>query len=214
MIDRADDYIDFLNEAVTLFHAWPTSASFGAAGFKWVNHAAAGACVLAETRLLIESADGHPLIAIMVGEVCRCSWRLRNRRVATDSPDLRLKPKPTSEKSGVVRLHTQFHGGLIYRSWLDRPLDLGGCVYNIVRDENGEPTYSPDQRSQVEGEASCFLGKLVAVIPDVAIHLDREKNTKGELDPEKWLNAVLGTGSRKSEALRAQAQRSWSVMTF
>ena len=196
MIDHADDYIDFLNEAVTPFHAVAElKRRFGAAGFESVNPYHDWS-VRGGDRLLIESADGRSLIAIMVGEVCPAHGGYAIVGSHTDSPDLRLKPKPTSEKSGVVRLHTQFHGGVIYRSWLDRPLDLGGCVYNIVRDENGEPTYSPDS-ALPEVEAKLIRARQpVAVIPDVAIHLDREKNTKGELDPEKWLNAVLGTGSR------------------
>jgi aspartyl aminopeptidase len=196
VIDYADDYIEFLNEAVTPFHAVAElKHRFEDAGFTKVDPYADWS-VGGGDRLMIESADGRSLIAIIVGEVCPAHGGFAIVGAHTDSPDLRLKPRPTSEKAGVVRLHTQFHGGVIYRSWLDRPLDLGGCVYHIVRDENGAPKYC-ENSALPEVQATLVRARQpVAVIPDLAIHLDRDKNDKGEINPEKWLNAVLGTGSR------------------
>jgi aspartyl aminopeptidase len=195
VIDHADDYIDFLNEAVTPFHAVAElKRRFGAEGFSLMN-ASSDWKVHGGDRLMIESADGRSLIAIVVGEECPAHGGYSIIGSHTDSPDLRLKPVPVSEKGGVTRLHTQFHGGLIYRSWLDRPLDLGGCLYHIVRDDDGRPKYSLDSELPEIKATVVRAGQPVGLIPDIAIHLDREKNDKGEINPEKWLNAVLGTGS-------------------
>jgi aspartyl aminopeptidase len=196
MIDHADDYIDFLNEAVTPFHAVAElKRRFTASGFSQVDPYADWN-VQGGDRLMIESADRRSLIAIVVGEQCPAHGGYAIVGAHTDSPDLRLKPKPTSEAAGVVLLHTQFHGGVIYRSWLDRPLDLGGCVYNIVRDDQGKPKYS-ENSALPEVKATLVRARQpVAVIPDLAIHLDRDKNDGGKINPEVWLNAVLGTGTR------------------
>jgi aspartyl aminopeptidase len=196
LIDHADDYIEFLDEACTPFHAVAElRARFSAAGFEpcdpyddW--------SVEPGDRLLIESADGRSLIAVVVGEKCPAHGGYAIIGAHTDSPDLRLKPPPVSEAAGVVRLHTQFHGGVIYRSWLDRPLDLAGCVYDIERDATGAPSYCPNSALPQISKKLIRARQPVAVIPDIAIHLDREKNDKGTINPEIWLNAVLGTGSR------------------
>ena len=55
-IDHADDYIDFLNEAVTPFHAVAELKRAGAAGFKSVNLYHDWSV---RRGLLIESADGR-----------------------------------------------------------------------------------------------------------------------------------------------------------
>jgi len=68
VIDYADDYIEFLNEAVTPFHAVAElKHRFEDAGFTKVDPYADWS-VGGGDRLMIESADGRSLIAIIVGE--------------------------------------------------------------------------------------------------------------------------------------------------
>ncbi|HIE69223.1 MAG TPA: M18 family aminopeptidase, partial [Planctomycetes bacterium] len=95
--------------AVTPFHAVDElKRRFTASGFKQVDPYADWN-VQGGDRLMIESADGRSLIAIVVGEQCPAHGGYAIVGAHTDSPDLRLKPQPTSEAAGVVRLHTQFH---------------------------------------------------------------------------------------------------------
>jgi aspartyl aminopeptidase len=194
---RADEYVEFLNRAVTPFHAVSElTERFGEAGFSAIDPRADWSFEGGE-RLLIESVDGRSLIAIAVGDDCPAHAGYAIIGAHTDSPDLRLKMQPVSEGSGVTRLHTQLHGGLIFRSWLDRPLDLAGMVYNIRRDESGRPAYCENSTLPAIDRKMVRAHAPVAVIPDLAIHLDREKNDNGKMNPEKWLVAVLGTGGRE-----------------
>lgn len=92
----------------------------------------------------------------------------------TDSPNLRLKPRPTSPSAGWQRLAVEVYGGPLLNSWLDRDLGLAGRV--SVRRPAG-PTLD-----------LVRLDGAVARIPQLAIHLDREVNQVGlKLDPQQHL---------------------------
>lgn len=91
----------------------------------------------------------------------------------TDSPSIALKPKAIIKENGYVKLNTEIYGGPILNTWLDRPLSLAGRV--ILRSGNPmEPT-----------EVLVDLEKPVAIIPNLAIHLNREVNKGVELNKQK-----------------------------
>ncbi len=96
-----------------------------------------------------------------------------------DSPCFKLKPKSEQSSGGVVRLMTEKYGGMIYSSWLDRPLKLAGRL--SVRDGDGVKTVnvSPDG---------------YAVIPNVAIHQNRKINSGFEYNPQTDLQALWSGG--------------------
>ena len=73
---------------------------------------------------------------------------------------------------------------MINDSWLDRPLSVAGRV--VVRREGGLEARLVD------------LKRDVALIPRVAIHLNRETNSGVKYDPARDLVALYaaGTGSR------------------
>jgi len=80
-----------------------------------------------------------------------------------DSPCPRLKDAATTESGGYVKLNTECYGGMIYPSWMDRPLSAAGRV--VYRTESGIATGLVDSREPV------------AVIPNVAIHMNRKVNS-------------------------------------
>jgi aspartyl aminopeptidase len=83
----------------------------------------------------------------------------------TDSPNLRVKPRPDRERSGCLQLGMEIYGGVLLNSWLDRDLGLSGRVH--VRGPQGP-------------EVRLFLAdRPLLKIPQLAIHLDREINTEG-----------------------------------
>ena len=67
------------------------------------------------------------------------------------------------------KLAVEVYGGMIMSSWLDRPLSAAGRV--TVRTEAGLDTRLVD------------LGEPVAVVPNVAIHLDRTVNDGKKINP-------------------------------
>ncbi|MCU1352369.1 MAG: family aminopeptidase [Acidimicrobiales bacterium] len=99
----------------------------------------------------------------------------------TDSPNLRVKPRPDIGRAGWRQLGVEVYGGPLLNSWLDRDLGLSGRV--VVRGAQGP-----------EAHLVLFDTPLLR-IPQLAIHLDRDVNAKGLLlNPQQHLMPVWGAG--------------------
>ena len=146
--------------------------------------------------------DGKSIVALVVGERSPVATGYAIVGAHTDSPDLRLRLNPLHTAAGVTQLTTQFHGGLIRRSWLDRPLGLAGSVYQVVRNKRGVPQFNPLTGQPLLTQQLIRVDEPIAIIPDLAIHLDREKNDKGAINPQNALNAVLATGTDPNAMLQ------------
>ncbi len=94
----------------------------------------------------------------------------------TDSPNLRLKPRPDFESQGFAQFAIEVYGGVLYTTWLDRDLSVAGRV------------------ALAGGKTELVrLNASVARIPNLAIHLNREVNSQGLLvNADKHLVPVLG----------------------
>ena len=96
----------------------------------------------------------------------------------SDSPTLKLRQEAeTASPGNCLRLSVEPYGGGIWRSWLDRPLSVAGRV--MVRDGDAI-------RSRLVN-----IDRDLLVIPSVAIHMDREVNKKGGLDPARDLSPLF-----------------------
>ena len=96
----------------------------------------------------------------------------------TDSPGLRIKPRPDVGGYGWKQLAVEVYGGALLNSWLDRDLGVAGQV--ITRD----------------GVRALTVREPMARIPQLAIHLDRDVNERGLiLDKHSHLTPVWGVGS-------------------
>ncbi len=80
----------------------------------------------------------------------------------SDSPCFKLKANPVMENGEYVRLSAERYGGMINSTWLDRPLSLAGRV--MVSSSDGVRTILVDSMEPV------------AIIPNVAIHLNKTAN--------------------------------------
>lgn len=86
----------------------------------------------------------------------------------SDSPALKLKENPDLKDKFYVRLGVEKYGGMIDSTWLDRPLSVAGRV--LVK--NGEDIFT----KLVDFNAPC------AMVPNVAIHLNRKANEGNALN--------------------------------
>lgn len=98
----------------------------------------------------------------------------------TDSPSFRLKPNPVIEENGYVKFNTDPYGGAIYHSWLDRPLSL--CGRAVFEHEGKLHTHIIN------------IDRDLAVIPSLAIHLNREANRSLALNPQVDMLPVIALG--------------------
>lgn len=103
----------------------------------------------------------------------------------TDSPALKLKPNGEFQKEGMTLWASEIYGAPLLTSWLNRDLGIAGKVLFLHK------------KGQVE-EALVDIRSSPAVIPQLAIHLDREVNEKGLLlNKQEHLNAVAAIASPK-----------------
>ncbi len=120
------------------------------------------------------------LIAFSVGESCGGTGGMRIAAAHTDFPGLRLKQNPEIVKKGYAQLNVEVYGGAILNTWLDRPLSAAGKVAL-----KSDDIFHPEIRL-VDFEKPLF------VIPNLAIHLDREINKGKELNRQKEMLPVAG----------------------
>lgn len=94
----------------------------------------------------------------------------------TDSPSLKLKPRPTSHAFGWQQAAVEVYGGPLLNEWLDRDLGVAGRLVTM----SGE---------QVLVDTPPWLR-----VPQVAPHLDRSVHEKLVLDRQVHLKPVFAVG--------------------
>ena len=99
----------------------------------------------------------------------------------TDSPTLRVKPRPDTGQAGIRQLGVEIYGGALLNSWLDRDLGLAGRV--VVRTPDG-----PQVRL-------IRVHRPLLRVPQLAIHLDPDIRTAGlKLDAQQHVVPIWSLG--------------------
>lgn len=88
----------------------------------------------------------------------------------TDHPCLYVKSNPEIISHGYGKLNVEVYGGAILNTWLDRPLSVAGKV--VIKSEN---FLEPEIRI-------IDMKKPLFIIPNLAVHLNREVNKGVELN--------------------------------
>ncbi len=97
----------------------------------------------------------------------------------SDSPTFRIKPNPEIKKENVVVLNNEVYGGALLYTWFDRPLAIGGKLAIKSND--------PMKPKIIE-----YISKdNLAVIPSVAIHMNRDANKGFEINPQEQTLPVI-----------------------
>ena len=111
----------------------------------------------------------------------------------SDSPCFKIKECPeTGLENLYVKLNAEKYGGMILSTWLDRPLSIAGRV--IVKGKKG-------MESRLVN-----LHKDAAIIPNLAIHMNREINKGVEYNPQTDMEALIGSGDFKGNFLKEIAK--------
>ncbi len=124
------------------------------------------------------SRNDSSIIAFKLGENDLSESGFRMTGAHTDSPCLKVKPDPELVKHGYGQLGVEVYGGALLNPWFDRDLSLAGRV-NFV-----------DANDQLRSRLIDFKNPI-AVIPSLAIHLDREANTLKAVNQQTDLPPVL-----------------------
>ena len=126
--DTALDLIDFIDASPSPYHAAAeallrlTAAGFTEVGLdqEWPSETGRYATL-----------DGGSLFAWVVPEGAAPHTPFRLLGAHTDSPTLRVKPRPDTGAAGIRQIGVEIYGGPLLNSWLDRDLGLAGRV--VVR---------------------------------------------------------------------------------
>jgi aspartyl aminopeptidase len=126
----------------------------------------------------------------------------------TDSPNLRIKPRPDLARAGWQLLGVEVYGGPLFSSWLDRDLGLSGRV--AIRGSDGVQT------------RLVKVDEPVLRVAQLAIHLDRGANEGLALNPQLHLTPLWGVSTEPGDfrgylgaavGVEAADVLSWDVMT-
>jgi aspartyl aminopeptidase len=174
----ADDLLAYVDASPTAYHACAeTVRRLVAAGFRALDERESWA--LAPGDKVYVTRGDTSVLAFVVGGVPVDQSGFHLVGAHTDSPNLRLKPRPEVTKNGLHSLGVEPYGGVLFHTWLDRDLSLAGRV--LVQTDAG------------------LLARLVrfdrpmARVPSLAIHLNRGVNQDGLiLNAQQHLPPLVG----------------------
>ena len=171
------ELLDFLERSPTAFHAVASLKSM---------LLDSGFIALSEEEQW-DLADGHnyfvtrndsALIAFRHDSQSLLGEGLRLTGAHTDSPSLKVKPNPEICRQGYVQLGVEVYGGALFAPWFDRDLSIAGRVHYKSR------------RGELRSALIDFSDPI-AVIPSLAIHLNRGVNDSRSINAQKELVPLL-----------------------
>jgi aspartyl aminopeptidase len=183
---QAQDLLDFIDASPSPWHAVQTcEARLTAAGFSRLEESDRWTLRAGGRHYVVRG--GSSIIAFIVGSQPAATTGLRLIGAHTDSPGLRLKPKPAEDAAGMVRLGVEVYGGPILATFADRDLSLAGRVN--VRVPGG-----------FETRLVRFAEPLLR-LPNLAIHMNREVNENGlKFNKQTELPLLLGVSEDGTKA--------------
>ncbi|KAK6202433.1 peptidase M18 [Scheffersomyces amazonensis] len=197
-LSYAQGFVDFVNASPTPYHAVNSVKTIlKKSGFKELSERSNWSNLeISKGGKYFVTRNGSSLIGFTVGEKFENGNGIAIVGAHTDSPCLRIKPVSSRTSEGFIQVGVEQYGGLIAHSWFDRDLSIAGRVYVNENDQ--------------------FVPKLIKIdkpllrIPTLAIHLDREVNTKFEFNKETKLVPIAGQTSidKNEKAASAEEKKS------
>ena len=178
--------LEFLQASPTPFHATATLArALGAAGFEALDERQPWR-LRAGGRYYVTRNDSSLIAFTLPEEAALISGGLRILGAHTDSPALKIKPQPERVQNGYFQLGVEVYGGALLNPWFDRDLSIAGRVSYL----------DGDGRLQ---QALVDFARPLAVIPSLAIHLDREANNQRAINPQQHLPLLLSLHGEEAD---------------
>ncbi len=172
-----DQFLGFIKDAPTPFHAVSQMAlRLEGAGFSYLDESQGWQLQAGEKYYT--TRNGSSLVAFVLGSDGP-GQGLRMFGAHTDSPCLKIKPHAELARHGCIQLALEPYGGVLLNPWFDRDLSIAGKV--VYESRQGEM-------------ASVLLdfARPLLTIPSLAIHLDKEANSKRSINKQLHLPALLG----------------------
>ena len=173
--------IDFLNASPVNYLAVATlEEQLQAAGFHKIDPTKTIPEVHAGDKFYVTKNDSS-LYAFRIGSKPLGESGIRLICAHCDSPTFRIKPNPEIRmEKGFVKLNTELYGGAIMSTWFDRPLSLAGRV--MLR--TSDPLHPQTRLLHIQ--------EPILIIPNLAIHFNRQVNDGVKLSKQKDMLPILG----------------------
>ncbi|MDY0221863.1 MAG: M18 family aminopeptidase [Desulfobacterium sp.] len=190
------DLFSFIDNSPTPFHAVKSMAEeLKAKGFIHLDEA--DAWNLEPGGRYCITRNESCLIAFIMGHTPPWESGIKSAGAHTDSPCLKVKPHPLYRQESMLRLGCEVYGGTLFNTWFDRGLNLAGRV-TCRTVENGK-----------EKLASFLINfdRPVAIIPSLAIHLDREANSNRTVNPELQLPPIFSLYDQTDDRMNGSGDK-------
>jgi aspartyl aminopeptidase len=185
MSNTARDLISFINNSPTAFHAAESiSQRLLTKGFVELSEKEGWA--LKPCGKYFVRRNDSAVVAFVCGQKTPWESGFRLMGAHTDSPALRIKPKGEVLKEVYTSVRVESYGGPIHSTWLDRELGLAGRVF--VRENGAVMSKLLDSK------------RPVAIVPNLAIHMNREVNKGFEYNAHTQLCGILSAGDCAAKA--------------
>ncbi len=175
--DFNHELMAYLGDSPTPFHAVKNiQVALEDSGFKYLSES--DQWDLQPGGRYYTTRNGSSIIALVVGRHSMLDNGIRMIGAHTDSPCLMVKPNPELVTNNYFKLGVEVYGGALLNPWFDRDLSLAGRV--VYRDQQGTL-----KQTLVDFKSP------VAVIPSLAIHLDRKANDSRSINAQTDIPPVL-----------------------
>ena len=171
------DLLDFIEDSPTPFHAVQTMINIlRDNGFAELKESDQWSLLPGQNYYV--TRNGSSIIAFRHGSNDVVKTGIRMVGAHTDSPCLKVKPVPEVTQKGYLQLGVEVYGGALFSPWFDRDLSLAGRVNYVTK-------------YQQLGTALIDFEQPIAIIPSLAIHLDRTVNEERKINAQKELLPIV-----------------------
>ncbi|AQZ14921.1 APE4 (YHR113W) [Zygosaccharomyces parabailii] len=182
------EFINFLNSSHSPYHAVQSiKLHLEGHGFQELNERDAWYGKVERQGKYYVTRNNSSIVAFSVGGRWKPGNPIALTGAHTDSPVLRIKPVSKRKTENYEQIGVECYGGGIWHSWFDSDLSIAGRVF--VKDKPSGKVVSK----------LVDLNKPLLKIPTLAIHLDREVNTKFQFDKESQLLPICGLSKDESK---------------
>lgn len=191
-IEISKELLSFIEKSPSMFHSVSTIASYlDEEGFMYVPE---------DTDWNLEKGKNYytirnhsSIIAFKIGKELS-DYHFQICSSHSDSPTFKVKSVPELKGPGeYLKLDVEAYGGMIDNTWMDRPLTIAGRAF--VKEGN-----------RVISKL-LYIDKDLVLIPNVAIHFNREVNKGVALNRQVDLCPLFSCGKAKEGDFRKMIAR-------
>lgn len=139
--------------------------------------------------------DGAALAAFRLGKKAPKDTGYAIAAAHTDSPVLRIRAEKSVKSRGLHRVAVESYGSPIISSWLDRPLSVAGRL--VTKDGNSIKI------------KLYHSSKAMAIIPNLAIHFNKDMNKGVEYPLNSAMLAVAGIEPEEAGDIKEDDKTPW-----